>query len=75
MDFVTHNGSTLTMNPAAMEEMGLTRGQVVTEQQFVECLRANARAFCRDMDVRRSRGEAVPDTTRLAQMAGHTGTQ
>ena len=73
--FVVHNGSALAMNESAMAELGMTNGQSITLSQLGECLAANARAFCRDMDARRANGEQdIPDTAKLAKMAGHTGT-
>lgn len=58
------------MSDAAMAELGWTCGQEITLDQTSEAIAANARAFCRDMDARRLRGESAPDTTELAAMCG-----
>lgn len=75
MPYVSCSTGRLTMFESAMTELGLRPGQWVDDDLFWECISANARALCRDIDQARERGEDVPDISDLADKCGHTGTQ
>lgn len=64
--------TSVMMDDSAMVELGWSDGQEISGDQVWQSIDANARAFCREMDLRRSQNEAVPDTKILAAMCGAT---
>lgn len=68
--FVSHNGNFLSMNPKAMEALGWTNGQRITEDQVFEGIAANARQLCLDNHADRLAGKPAVDTSKLEAMLG-----
>lgn len=65
-----HNRNSLFVQQTVLEEMGLTAGQSINEEQTWKCIELNASAFVADMATSHVAGEDVPDTSSLeAQLA------